>query len=150
MYRTGAWLFIAAIACSEDEKGISVNYLNEGQICLSPREDGGTHVQGILDTCVSSCARIHATCSASARDNLIEVIGEAVVTRVPNIGPCQDECGLVEARCSLPKLPDGVYQLESGERTRNVRFPIGNPRTEVFLGVEAVALDSWDANSKRD
>jgi hypothetical protein len=131
-HRVAPWLVFMACGCDDAVEVATTRYEDVGGVCFSPRAEGGSHIQVILDACESSCADVRATCDASVVDGSIVVHAEAVATRELNGIPCPDECQPVEARCTLPELTAGYHEVLYGQRSTGVVLPISEPRTEII------------------
>lgn len=102
-------------------------YQNEGGICLSPRAEGGAHVQVLLSDCVSACAELEASCSVAVEAGVVVVVAEGTTTRdLDSQSDCPDLCLALEASCQLLAQPEGTYELRYGERTVNVQLPLAS------------------------
>lgn len=128
-------LFLIALsACGSDDRQVT-QYQGVGAVCLSPRSAGGSHIQVVLDACVSACAEVEGSCSASVSDDVVELV--AAGSSTTNHGAedsCPLHCLAVEATCLLPAVPAGTYDLRYGTRTTRVVLPVANAKTEVLQG----------------
>jgi hypothetical protein len=129
--RVAPWLVFMVCGGDDSAEVTTTRYEDEGAVCLSPRAEGGSHVQVILEECESSCADVRASCSTSVVDGTIVVQAEAIATRELNGIPCPDECKPVEARCTLPELAAGYHEVRYGQRSTGVVLPVSEPRTEI-------------------
>jgi hypothetical protein len=119
---------------------VTVEYNDEGAVCLSPRPDG-THVQVVLDACASFCARTEARCSVEVTDSVIQLTarGRAVLETADL--DCPDACLPVEARCELPTLSEGSHTLRYGSRSASIVLPVEEARTQILPGNETSACN---------
>ncbi len=124
-----------AAAPRHEQKDV-VRYQNVGAVCLSPRSAGGTHVQAVLNGCVSGCAETEASCSAVVADGVVHLEAQGSTTRTWD-GDCPDVCLQVNATCSLPEVPAGMYELRHGSAAAPIELPVASPRTEVLPGADA-------------
>jgi len=133
--RRRQWLLAGLLACGEDARIDVHHYENVGAICLSPKSGGGSHVQAVLTDCATACARLKASCRAQVAGQTIEVEAEGATTE--EIDPqqlCPLFCKPLEARCELPAIPEGTYQVLYGDRSATVEVPVPSSRTEVLPG----------------
>ena len=136
-------LLLAALACTEGDTPLATrSYIDEGDLCLSPRGAGGAHVQVLFDTCASSCHDVAAaSCAASiTEDGVIRVESEA---RTQSTGAeiCDTGCRQVDAACTLPELPDGNYELRYGARTATISLPVAIAGSLVTFDAEPAPND---------
>jgi hypothetical protein len=96
-------LFALALAACADPV-TSRTLTDEGTACIDEAGD----IEVTFPGCISSSCDtvVSATCSAELVDSVVVVTGEAVIESQGDM--CTDDCGIVQATCAAPELPDGA------------------------------------------
>ena len=106
----------------------TVDHTDVGTACVSGTVDQPHEVAVDFDLCLSSsCDKlVSASCTVEQSGVDLTVNGKATVSRTG--GPdtmCTADCGRVTAKCSVPALAAGTYQLSYAGKQIEFAVPVG-------------------------
>jgi hypothetical protein len=106
----------------------TVDHADVGTACVSGSVDQPHEIAVDFGLCLSSSCDnlIAASCTVEQSGVDLKVSGKATVTRTG--GPdtmCTADCGRVTAKCSVPALAAGTYQLSYAGKQIEFAVPVG-------------------------
>ncbi|MEQ1505555.1 MAG: hypothetical protein ABMB14_25200 [Myxococcota bacterium] len=125
-------VLVFAVACVgvTDEDWQLQSHVDEGTVCV---DDQGTEIAihvTLADCMSSSCSRAFSgSCEAALIDDATITLTSTLSweQNVASGAECTDDCGIPEATCTLPAVPEGSYTIQFGGDAIEITVPATEP-----------------------